>query len=202
VTNPLSRHPLTMFSLGFASAGTLAIGLALSAPGSAPMPSNPPAPAAPTPAPTPTPAAPATKPSAPGAPGSAPDAIIRDLETAAGNRGKSGAAGAAPTTGSSPSGASRLLREGSFVASRTGRVTRAASGDWLFTFDGDAKGAGEPPMVLMPCLNLMAMERTLERSGESTNFTVSGQVYVYKGRNHLLPTMFTVNRLSQLNPGG
>lgn len=95
----------------------------------------------------------------------------------------------------------RLLRENTFITQRRGRMTRSMTNEWVFTMDADAKGArAEPAMVLMPCLNLQNMEKAVERSGEGTNFTISGTVYVYKGRNYLLPSMFVVNRRSELAP--
>jgi hypothetical protein len=38
------------------------------------------------------------------------------------------------------------------------------------------------------------MEKILDRAGESVTFTLSGQVFVYKGRNYILPTLYQVNR--------
>lgn len=94
----------------------------------------------------------------------------------------------------------RLLRENTFITQRRGRMTRSMTNEWVFTMDADAKGKGEPAMVLMPCMNLQNMEKTVERAGEGTSFTVSGTVYVYKGRNYLLPSMYVVNRRSELAP--
>jgi hypothetical protein len=88
----------------------------------------------------------------------------------------------------------RLLREGTFLVDRRGRMVRAANGDWMYTFDADAKGQADPTMVLMPCQKLEAMEKLAERYGESITFTLTGQVFVYKNRNYLLPGPFRVNR--------
>lgn len=88
----------------------------------------------------------------------------------------------------------RLLREGSFMASRRGRMVRSSSGEWVFTFDSDTQGKSDPPMILMPCLNLMAMEKVAERAGEALTFSISGQVFVYHAKNYLLPTMYVINR--------
>jgi hypothetical protein len=99
-------------------------------------------------------------------------------------------------------GNSGLVREGSFISSRKGRMTRAGDGQWAFTFDSDARtGAArtEPAMMLMPCTNLQNMERVIERAGEGLTFTISGQVFVYKGRNYLLPTIYQINRRGDLN---
>lgn len=93
-----------------------------------------------------------------------------------------------------------VIPEGTFLAARRGRVVRAANGDWVFTVDSDAQavgaGAGEPPMTLLACQNLAVIERTAEQRGEAITFTVSGQVFSYRDRNFLLPTMYVVNRRS------
>jgi hypothetical protein len=141
--------------------------------------------------PAPAPAAPAAPAATPAAPSSQPPASA-PIDNAA------------DTTLLS----SRLLREGTLINQRRGRMSRIASNasgsasvDWVFTFDSDGRGRGEPPMVLLPCTNLMQMERVVERSGESVSFTVTGQVFVYKGRNYLLPSLYLVNRRSELNSG-
>jgi hypothetical protein len=88
----------------------------------------------------------------------------------------------------------RLLREGTFLTSRRGRVVRSSGGDWEFVFDADARGDADPTMILMPCLNLAGMERIAEKKGEAATFTVTGQVFIYRDRNYLLPTLYQVDR--------
>lgn len=151
------------------------------APATPAAPPTPGGPAGQTPA---TPAAPPT-PSVPAAPAATPGPAMPALPAAA-----------------QPGGGARLLREGTFLASRRGRIVRLAGGEWQITFDADASGRGDPPMILMPCLNLGAMEKLAERGGEALSFTVSGQVFVYKGKNYLLPTMYAVNRQGELAPAG
>jgi hypothetical protein len=136
-----------------------------------------------------------------------PDDTIRDLE-----RGRTPAPAATPapttpTTAPAPVApaaeqqTARLLREGTFLSSRRGRLTRSVAGELLFTFDADARGRADPAMVMLPSQNLQAMERVIERAGETVTFTVSGQVYVYKGRNFLMPTLYQVNRRTgEVNP--
>lgn len=139
---------------------------------------TPPAPATPPPAPAPAPA-PAT--------GPAPVPVV------------------APTglpIATTTAGGAKLLREGTFLASRRGRLIRTSDGNWTFAFDADRSGKADPSMTLMPCLNLQAMERLVERGGESLSFTVSGQVFVYRGRNYLLPTLYVVNRRADMSSGG
>ena len=100
---------------------------------------------------------------------------------------------AAPITG-------RLQREGTFLASRRGRVIKAPSGEWQYHFDTGPDNRVDAPMALMPCLNLQAIEKLAERGGEALSFSLSGQVFVYKGRNFLLPTLYTVNRRGDVTP--
>ncbi len=90
------------------------------------------------------------------------------------------------------------VREGAFVASRRARIVRATSGDLVAVFDtGTAAGADaqrETPMVLAPSLNLMRIERLIERGGADLQFNLSGEVLASNGRNHLLVTLFQVQR--------
>jgi len=83
-----------------------------------------------------------------------------------------------------------LRREGEFVIGRRGRLVRAAGdGGHLFAFDADSADAPEPPMILMPCMMLQNMEQFVQERGDKIVFILSGQVFVYHGANHLLPTM-------------
>jgi hypothetical protein len=157
---------------------------------------------APAPA-SPTPAAPATKTEP------KPEQVIKDLEKsappapatprpAATPAGSPAPASPLTTTPTSPAPAAtlpgKLVREGTFITSRRGRVIRAGSGEWMFHFDQASAAPAEPPMILMPSMNLMAIEKLAERGGESLTFRVSGQVFVYHGKNYLLPSMYQVNR--------
>jgi hypothetical protein len=85
----------------------------------------------------------------------------------------------------------RLLREGAFVVDRTGRALRNDAGDLEFVFQADGvasrdpAAAVDPPMVLVPNLNLMALESAL-RDEPLRRFRVTGRVTEYRGRNHLI----------------
>ncbi len=92
--------------------------------------------------------------------------------------------------GIAPGGsAPKLRREGEFVLSRRGRVVRTEGGQILFAFDADSDKSEEAPMFLMPCRLLQNMEEMSQEHGERTVFILSGQVFVYRGANYLLPTM-------------
>lgn len=101
-------------------------------------------------------------------------------------------------------GASAPSVPGGFLTSRKGRVVRDNDGQTVFVFDSGASiGSGrEGPMVLLPCLNLMRMEYTAATQGEKATYTVSGDVFVYRGKNYLLPRMFVVNRRTDVVVSG
>ncbi len=86
-----------------------------------------------------------------------------------------------------------LRREGEFVIARRGRLVPAPkSNHMVFQFDADSEQSPEPPMVMLPCRLLESMENLVHQSGDQTVFNVTGQVFVYRGLNYLLPTMFTL----------
>lgn len=83
-----------------------------------------------------------------------------------------------------------LKEEGEFLIARSGRLIRSADGlHALFVLDADTAGAPEPPMILHNCRLLETMEDTVLKQGDDIAFVVTGQVYVYRGANYLLPTI-------------
>jgi len=84
-----------------------------------------------------------------------------------------------------------LVREGAFLLNRRGRMLQADETTWVFVFDRDAQGKAEPPMIMQPCLRLTEMERLVASRDETVTFRVSGMALVYRGRNYLIPTVFT-----------
>jgi hypothetical protein len=93
--------------------------------------------------------------------------------------GSASAAPAAPVV--------KVLREGSFIVNRTGRLTKSADGQQMeFTFDSDGKTMKDPPLVILPNLNLMAMENVVTGSARDLHFRVSGTITEYKSRNYIL----------------
>lgn len=85
----------------------------------------------------------------------------------------------------------RLLREGQFIITRRARLIRATGGltPWTLSFEADKDGMEDPPMFLMPCRTLEDMEKIAAERGEGVSFIISGQVFVYRGANYLLPTL-------------
>lgn len=75
-----------------------------------------------------------------------------------------------------------LLPEGASVVDRAGRLGK--TGDW-WTFIPDPP-TGEPPIKLLPNLNLELMVRTAGEGEASIPFSVSGEVTVFRDENYLL----------------
>lgn len=99
------------------------------------------------------------------------------------------------TLGSAPDlPAGKLMREGSFIITRRGRLMRAGNGaaQWLFAFEADKDQLADPPMYLMPCRMLEDMENLASKHDRSILFVVSGQVFTYRKANYLLPTMMKI----------
>ncbi len=84
----------------------------------------------------------------------------------------------------------KLRPEGQFIINRRARMVRAADGmRSILVFESDSPDRAEPPMVLLPCQLLENMEAVVEERGDNVVFIVSGQITIYRGVNHLLPTM-------------
>jgi hypothetical protein len=79
------------------------------------------------------------------------------------------------------------LREGTLILDRPGRMIRSADGSQAeFVFEADGKTMRDPPMVILPNIQLMAMENAVTGANRDLRFRVSGTVTEYKGRNYLL----------------
>ncbi|MCZ6837536.1 MAG: hypothetical protein O7G85_17300 [Planctomycetota bacterium] len=87
-----------------------------------------------------------------------------------------------------------LVLEGTMIVSRRGHLTRTATGAWLFVFDSDASGLGDPPMIILPCLLLERMERHTRTRGGVASMNLSGRVLAFRGQNYLYPTVFQIPR--------
>lgn len=77
---------------------------------------------------------------------------------------------------------SGLLPEGTILVERPGRLV-SDGGRPMFVFLTSATGGRPQSMELLPCQLLEALERESARGSE---FTVSGEVTRYRGRNYLL----------------
>src|SRR5262245_18299765 len=116
-------------------------------------------------------------------PADAPARPIRPQGTGpAPNDSTSGAAAVGP-------GAPQLtvMREGTFLVDRTGRLTRSADGqNWEFTFESDGRSMKDPPVVILPNLKLMTMEQAVKSANRDLRFRITGMVTEYNGRNYVL----------------
>ncbi|MBL8886805.1 MAG: hypothetical protein JNK16_09105 [Phycisphaerales bacterium] len=94
----------------------------------------------------------------------------------------------------------RYFPEGTFLVRRTGTVRILRTGEAVFIPDmpspRDARRRGERPMLLLPSQTLAALQSSIASSAnpEETRVEVSGQLFVYRERQQLLPTIFTVVR--------
>jgi len=98
---------------------------------------------------------------------------------------------AAPGTGEESVG---LLREGLLLTSRRGRVKRMSDGGLVFVSDNgpDRPSRADPPLELLPCMNLESIEKLVQRYGDRLELTMSGRVFVHETKNYLLPTLFQI----------
>lgn len=117
----------------------------------------------------------------------APDEV--PTERAAGASGSSNGGGTGNSNGLTNG---RLIAEESSVVNRRGKITRDSSGGWLFVFDADATGLADPPLRLLPCLLLERIEDYARRQGNNSPALISGTMYLYSGRNYLMPTVFRI----------
>ena len=103
--------------------------------------------------------------------------------------GMDDAAGTGPDVIAPDTAPQRLVREGSYVVDRLGFASKSADGasvEFVFAADGTSPAAAaDPPMVLVPNLNLMALENAAAGAPDR-RFRVTGRVTEYRGRNHLL----------------
>jgi len=91
-----------------------------------------------------------------------------------------------------------LVREGAFIVSRLGRISRSGTGgEWMITFDSDKNGQMDPPMVLLPCRLLERLVRVAQSDGDAARVIISGQVYAFQEVNYLLPTVMLRPRANE-----
>jgi hypothetical protein len=79
-----------------------------------------------------------------------------------------------------------VMREGTFLVDRTGRLTRTRDGAAEFSFDADGRALRDPPVVILPSLKLVAMEEAQRAADRDLRFRISGMVTEYRGRNYVL----------------
>lgn len=132
--------------------------------------------------------------------------IIADLDKAVGTRKT--AASNSTSTSQMPSSGVTTVQEptepgitAGYLAARRARIIRAGDGSLNAVVDSGSSGRSESPMTLLPCQNLTAIEGVLDTNpagAEAMSFTLTGDVFIYKGRRYLLPSMYTVVRGSDI----
>ena len=81
----------------------------------------------------------------------------------------------------------KLRREGTTINDVTGRLTRSADGQqWELSLESDGRTMQDPPLIILPNLNLGAMESAVNNASRDLRFRVTGVVTEYKGRNYIL----------------
>jgi hypothetical protein len=80
-----------------------------------------------------------------------------------------------------------VLREGTFLVDRVGRLSRTADGSQAeFVFESDGTAMQDPPLVIVPSLKLQQMEDAVSTAIKDPRFRVSGTLTEYRGRNYIL----------------
>jgi hypothetical protein len=80
-----------------------------------------------------------------------------------------------------------VLREGTLLLDRVGRLTRAQDGGGFeLTLDSDGRALADAPLRLLANRSLMQLEDRVQSSYRDLRLRVSGEVTEYRGRNYLL----------------
>ena len=82
------------------------------------------------------------------------------------------------------------LPEGTFLIERPGHLVGAPGGRTVFVPTAEDRVAGEGPMLILPTASLERLALGVTGRGERPAVRVSGEVFVYHGRSHLLMTSF------------
>ena len=93
-----------------------------------------------------------------------------------------------------------LIREGSYLPDRIGRLTKNPDGQFEFTFESDGLALKDPPMIILPNLKLMAMETAVKNASRDLRFHIWGVVTEYNGRNYILLDQVVVKQDETVPP--
>jgi len=89
------------------------------------------------------------------------------------------------------------IPDGSPLVDRPGRLV-AQGPWWTFAFESDHSNHPEPPMKLLPNMNVELMIQALDDAESGLVFVVSGEVAAFCGENYLLPRV-VMRRISSGN---
>jgi hypothetical protein len=93
-----------------------------------------------------------------------------------------------------------VIREGTYLIDRIGRLTKTAEGQNELTLESDGSGLKDPPLIILPNQNLGLMEMELRRSSRDLKFRVSGLITEYNNRNYILVEKMIVMSGETPNP--
>ena len=79
-----------------------------------------------------------------------------------------------------------VIREGSYIFDRVGRLSRTADGQPQFVFDADGQAMQDPPVLIHPNLKLMVMENAVKFTQRPPRFRITGMITEYGNRNYVL----------------
>jgi hypothetical protein len=95
-----------------------------------------------------------------------------------------------------------VLPEGSFIAAARGTMHRTGPKQpWVFRIDSVGDEDARQNLTLLPTSLLEEMEQNQSRSEDTIDFTVSGPVLLYRGRNYLLPQHVEMETDHSSRPG-
>jgi hypothetical protein len=79
-----------------------------------------------------------------------------------------------------------LIREGTYLVDRVGRLTKTSENMSELTLEADGKGMKDPPLLILPNLKLMTMEKYIQSTSRDLRFRITGLVTEYNARNYIL----------------
>jgi hypothetical protein len=87
-----------------------------------------------------------------------------------------------------------LIPEGQTISRRRGRMIRLPAGEWAIAFDTGPQHETnlDRPLVLLPSQNLQRMQAWAGRFADTVPIEISGRVTQYRGRNFLIPTLYRI----------
>lgn len=79
-----------------------------------------------------------------------------------------------------------LVREGTIIHERVARLNRTSENQPELTFDSDGMALKDPPMLILPNLQLTIMEQQIKKASKDLKFRITGTVTEYNSRNYIL----------------